>query len=343
MSYTVKSSEKLRKSGAEMETKAMLYLMNFHQDKDEVYYFVVDFFNDLTGMNRTARRLWDVQSKGTKKASPKEIGRELVTLYKNYVSDFHFNAYILFLGGVSASVRIDDRENVFRIGNIKEQAIRQIKNGLLEECEEKTYIEDEDINEDRINDFLNLVEFVIDDKAAEEYVKMIVSKHTQLVPDNAALLGIFNEIRDIQSSKKNIYVVEGLTIDEASEALEYRRHLTSSEIRLLVLQRLLNRDILGRGVPTPFVDIYTKCPEERRKELLDECQAACCRALFNNNCADGYWKLFETVYYEITNNPKENVNVIYAKLKEDVLNGCPDFDAISFKYFIAMIKEGLLP
>ena len=157
MSYTVKSSEKLRKSGAEMETKAMLYLMNFHQDKDEVYYFVVDFFNDLTGMNRTARRLWDVQSKGTKKASPKEIGRELVTLYKNYVSDFHFNAYILFLGGVSASVRIDDRENVFRIGNIKEQAIRQIKNGLLEECEEKTYIEDEDINEDRINDFLNLV------------------------------------------------------------------------------------------------------------------------------------------------------------------------------------------
>ena len=29
MSYTVKSSEKLRKSGAETETKALLYLIHF--------------------------------------------------------------------------------------------------------------------------------------------------------------------------------------------------------------------------------------------------------------------------------------------------------------------------
>lgn len=48
MSYTVKSSEKLRKSGAETETKALLYLMNFRSDSDDIYYFVVDFFNDLT-------------------------------------------------------------------------------------------------------------------------------------------------------------------------------------------------------------------------------------------------------------------------------------------------------
>ena len=48
MSCTVKSSEKLRKSGAETETKALLYLMNFRSDSDDIYYFVVDFFNDLT-------------------------------------------------------------------------------------------------------------------------------------------------------------------------------------------------------------------------------------------------------------------------------------------------------
>ena len=61
MSYTVKSSEKLRKSGAETETKALLYLMNFRSDSDDIHYFVVDFFNDLTGMNNMATRLWDVQ------------------------------------------------------------------------------------------------------------------------------------------------------------------------------------------------------------------------------------------------------------------------------------------
>ena len=54
MSYTVKSSERLRKSGSEAETKALLYLMNFRPDSDDIYYFVVDFFNDLTGMDNMA-------------------------------------------------------------------------------------------------------------------------------------------------------------------------------------------------------------------------------------------------------------------------------------------------
>lgn len=83
MSYTVKSSERLRKSGSEAETKALLYLMNFRPDSDDIYYFVVDFFNDLTGMDNMASRLWDVQSKGAHHVSPKAIGKELVTLFKN--------------------------------------------------------------------------------------------------------------------------------------------------------------------------------------------------------------------------------------------------------------------
>ena len=85
MSYTVKSSEKVRKSGAEAETKALLYLMNFHPDSDKIYYFVVDFFNDLTGMDRMSTKLWDLQSKGAHKVSPNAIGKELITLFKNYM------------------------------------------------------------------------------------------------------------------------------------------------------------------------------------------------------------------------------------------------------------------
>lgn len=50
MSYTVRSSERTRSSGAEHETKALLYLMNLRSDSNEIHYFVVNFFNDLTGM-----------------------------------------------------------------------------------------------------------------------------------------------------------------------------------------------------------------------------------------------------------------------------------------------------
>ena len=56
MSYTVQSSERVRKSGADAETKAMLYLMNFRDDSNEMNYFVVDFFNDVTGMDRMANQ-----------------------------------------------------------------------------------------------------------------------------------------------------------------------------------------------------------------------------------------------------------------------------------------------
>ena len=89
MTYKVSSSEKLRKSGAEAETKALLYLMNFYPDSQDIHYFIVDFFNDLTGMNRTAKILWDLQSKGAKNSSPKSIGKELVTLFKNFISEIN--------------------------------------------------------------------------------------------------------------------------------------------------------------------------------------------------------------------------------------------------------------
>ena len=58
-----------------------------------------------------ARKLWDVQSKALKTGSAKTIGRELVTLYKNHVSDFDFFTYIIFLGGVPDTFRIDATAN----------------------------------------------------------------------------------------------------------------------------------------------------------------------------------------------------------------------------------------
>lgn len=153
MSYTVKSSEKLRKSGAEAETKALLYLMNFRDDGNEIHYFVVDFFNDLTGMDRMASRLWDVQSKGGHNASPKAIGKELVTLFRNYMSDFAFEHYILFIGSVTGTLRIDHSLTVFDISNVLSTAIVKIKEGLVEEGNTKGYIDNSTLSEKNIADF----------------------------------------------------------------------------------------------------------------------------------------------------------------------------------------------
>lgn len=340
MSYTVHSSEKSRKSCADAETKAMLYLMNFRKDSSEMKFFIVDFFNDITGMDRMAKKLWDVQSKATKTASAKGIGRELVTLFKNYLSDFSFFDYVIFTGGVPDTFRKDSSLNIFDISNIREKALGSVRKGLIEECEKKEYIENSAITDINIDGFLKVVWFVVDNKQPQDYIREIIKDHPSIIPTDSKLIGIFNEIRNKQSELKNTNV-EGVTINRIDEVLSYGRELKTHEIRLLVLQRILNNDPLSKGIPVPFMEVYLKYPEERRDMLLADCQSAMCRALFNNSLAQAYWALFDNVYTNIVNNPNENIDFIFDSIPEDVSCECTDFDAISLKYFIAKVKEGV--
>lgn len=341
MSYTVQSSEKLRKKASDTETKALLYLMNFCDDSDEIHYFVVDFFNDLTGMDRFSRKLWDIQSKGAFNSSPSAVGRELVTLFKNYCSIFSFHKYILFLGGVSDSFRIDQSIDIFDTGNIKTKALASLKTGLKDECKVKTYIDASLATDEKIDDFLDKVLFVIDNKTPSEYVKSIIKIHPGIMPDENILNAIFNEIRDKQASKKNISVVEGITIKTTDQALNYYRHLTNGEIKLMVLGRIINRNPFNQGCPIPFIPIFNQFPEEKQQEALDDCRIALSRALFNKNCANNFWELFSNIYHIIINNPTYGVEAIYQNLDENIAISCPDFDVLSLKYFISTVKEGI--
>lgn len=341
MPYTVNSSERTRSSGAEHETKALLYLMNLRNDSDEIYYFVVDFFNDLTGMDRFAENLWDVQSKGAKNNSPTAIGKELVTLFKNYLSDLKFKDYILFLGGVSSAVRVDDTLDIFDISNIQKSSLSRLKEGLKEEATEKSYINNSDITDNNINEFLRKVLFVIDNKSSSEYVKAIIKDHPDIIPEEKILNAIFNEIRNTQSELKNT-VVEGVVIQTSDEVLHYCRHLTNSEIILMTLSRIINRNpVEKKSIPPSFISIYSAWVPEKQSEMLDQCVQTLCKALFNKNAATEFWNLFENIYSVIVANPTYSVQEIYLSLDVQTRNASPDFDAVSLKYFISVVKDGI--
>ena len=341
MAYTVKSSEKTVKSGAEGETKALLYLMNLRQDSNEIYYFVVDFFNDLTGMDRFATKLWDVQSKAKKNNTPQEIGQALVTLFKNFLSEISFKYYILFVGGVTASLRRDNSLQTFGISNIQETALKTLMDAFKEEAKKKTYIKDADITDDNVKKFLNEVVFVIDTQKPSDYVKAIIKNHPKIIPEEQILNAIFNEIRDKQAGKKNISNVEGVVIETADRALYYYRHLTSAEIKYLVLHRILNRDPLEKGVPISFVPIFSSCPPELRQELIEQCQQDMCRALFDKNAAESFWTLFENIYTLIVQHPMCDVENVYDDLNIDIVTENKHFNSVSLKYFISIIKDGV--
>ncbi|WP_312907247.1 hypothetical protein [Tissierella praeacuta] len=337
MAYIVSSSEKLQKSANDAETKALLYLMSFREDSDEIHYFIIDFLNDVTGMNKKANKLWDLQSKGAKESYPKEVGRELVTLYKNYISDFEFSCYILFLGGVSQSFRKDSSINNFGIGNISGEAILRLKEGLKDECSKKKYIDDSKVDDDSIEEFLKKVYFVIESKDKSEYVRNIIKTNSNIIPNDEVLIGIFNEIKKVQSSKKSLNVVEGIKLEELDEIPNYGRHLTSTEIKMLVLNRLINQEVMTANITPSFINIYNTFPEGEKGNMLEDCQLNLSAALFNVNYKKEFWELFEDIYNNVLMNPKDTVDQIYRKLNDTIL----EFDIIALKYFIALIKDGM--
>jgi hypothetical protein len=341
MPYTVRSSERTQHSASTTETKALLYLMNFREDSDQIYYFIVDFFNDVTGMDMHGRKLWDAQSKGSTGATPLAIGKELVTLFKNYCSDIEFCKYILFVGGVSDSLKAETDKSAFTISSLSKRTIQKIREGLEKEAVKKSYISAADICDEKIEGFLKEVIVVIDDKEPEEYIKSIVKINPCLVSNESTLTAIFNEIRDKQSGKKNIKVVEGLTIETCDQALHHCRHLTSSEIRLYVLSRLINRDPFSIGVPAPFIEIYNDFPAEKKAEMLEDCKISLSKALCNKSNTGNFWQLFDNIYHVIVANPNFNVDLVFRNLDEDVVRENFHFDVLALKFFIAMIKEGL--
>lgn len=123
MGYIIRSSEKTSSSASEMETKALLHLLCEDGGNGNIVGFAIDFFNDVTGMDRNALRLYDIQSKGTD-SGPSALGQELVTLYKNYISEFKrfFVAQILFVRSVTRPVLGDQLLTEFRYRDMTEAA-----------------------------------------------------------------------------------------------------------------------------------------------------------------------------------------------------------------------------
>ena len=341
MPYTVKSSEQHRKAASDSETKALLYLMNFHPDKNEIHFFVVDFFNDLTGMDRISKKLWDVQSKGAKNNTAKALGRELVTLLKNFLSSFEFESYILFVGGVADSFRIDNSIDIFGIENVNEKAKNSLLDGLREEAKKKNYTKDLQLSDETLNSFLETVCFVVDTKQPKDYVRAIIQEHPAIIPDDDTLISVFEEIKQKQSSKKDASNVEGVEINTPDEALSFCRHITTSELKMLTLQRILHKNPLEQGIPIHFIPVIEKSSVKDREEICRYCQTAMCRALFNTNTTQEFWTLFETVYNLICSYPDEGVQELYNRLDVQTLSLINDFDTLSMKYFIATIKDGI--
>ena len=182
---------------------------------------------------------------------------------------------------------------------------------------------------------------MVDDKTKCEYVKSIIEVNPIIIPDDIVLEQIFNQIRDAQSAKKNNGNIEGVTIRTTDEFLYYNRHLNVNEIRMMVLSRLVNNNIMQKGVPHSFIDIYSKFPQEIKKDKLEDCQLSIAKMLFDKNNADNFWKFFSNIYEVLSKNPNETIDILYRNLDRRILNRMDLLDVVSVKYFMAIVKDGM--
>lgn len=339
MTYVVRSTEKVRAHASDFETKAMLYLMNCRNDSDEIVYFIIDFFNDITGLNNYADKAWDIQSKAASNSSPKSVGAELVTLFKNFMSDLKFDYLILFLGGVSKTFRIDDSINIFDINNVTQKSKIKLKEGLFQEGTEKNYICNEWLTDENFNDFIEKVTFVIDDKSKSEYIKGLINVNQNYIPKDEVLDSIFNTIRDKQSAKKNTPSVEGETIERISDCFRYDRSIKTKEIRMMVLNTIINGNLIQNGAPLYFTEIIKNYDFVRRKDVIEDCQLQLSTLLFDKENSDQFWKIFELIYDTILNNKEKTVLEVYNLIADNPVLRNPRLEILTIQYLISVMKE----
>lgn len=341
MRYVISSTERATGPGNEMETKALLHLMCFDEDAGDIDGFAIDFFNDVTGMDAFSLRLWDTQSKKAK-SGPADLGRELVTLFKNYVSDFgpFFEKKILFVGDVTPTVLRNQDMKEFCFSDITDRAKASIRKNLIEECKRKEYVDDLSVTDEHVDAFLDEVKFIIAEPGVIEYIKPLIKFSSRLIPCDDALRGIFNEIRNMQSSKKNASL-EGLVIENPNEVVRFGRTIKRREIELLIIERLVNGNPLDKGLPKCFASIYCQIPPEERNARIEDCTLELSAQMFDKNCAIDFWNLLEAIVSLLETDANLEVPEVYQRIDHETLVSCTHLSTLSVQYFIAIIKDGL--
>lgn len=326
-SYSINSSEKTQKSGTEQETRTMLYLMGYREDSANIEFFLIDVFNDVTGVDDNKNVYWDSQSKGESTTSPSSLGKELVTLYKNYISEFNFDHYILSIRNISTKnlkVNCDNKGNVFSLSfkDFKDSAKNTIKKSLINECKAKTYIPSDEISDELIDKFLNVIEIVINNDKNSSYIKKISFMKDDVISDEV-VDDIFNSIRLKQFGIKSSSNINGMILKYREDAFNLNRLISVESISVLILARILGYHIVDLTkhnslIPFYFEDYFTKhCITDKfdKEAIANDAINEIYQMLCNKNLNKDFWDLLFAIMDECKKS-KNNTYEIYRFLKE---------------------------
>ena len=340
--YRIKTSERNNDKATEYETKSLLYLLTKIKGHRSIDLFIIDCFNDVTGVAEGYKDSWDIQSKNIASLTPRKVGIALYTLFANHVSDLSFGHYILFLPPLKDSYVNDVTAEVFQIDNFVTGKTKDVKSGLESEIERRN---DADVNTSanlaKIDAFLSEVIFITDRYNKSEYIKSIIKFKNLSSLKDEFLIRIFEEIRAKQAVKK-ISNVDGAEVSSIQEAAALGKNITRKEIELLVVNRVIGNDLFSKnGVPLYFIREVSTMDEEDVADLIQECQSQIGKTLFNKNNKKAFWYLLEEIISVIEIDKKQGIRSILSQISAKAKAGVFTMDENALLYLIALVKEGL--
>lgn len=335
MNYTFKNTEINNKKASDFETKSLLYLIS---RKKEIEYVTFDCFNDVSGVNKNHDKIWDVQSKNEKSLSPKKIGKYLFTLFDNYISTFSFHEFIFFAPILNEDYKINSKLNIYNLDNIEEKTLKRILNGLTEEVHR---VKGNSVDYSKqIGIFLEKVFIVEDNSSENEYIKSVTKFKKVGIKSDDFYTSIFTDLRNIQSAKKNTYI-ENEIISEIRDVLAFNRHLTTKDIEILIISRIIGVEIFNySSIPITFFPIIKSLDQEEIKDILQECNSNLSRAFFNKNSNKVFWNVCEKIITFLNESKSTDVEYIYAETFKDYTFRISYLKDLTIKYLISIIIEG---
>lgn len=337
--YIIKNTERNNNTASEYETKSLLYLVGIHKDRDDVSILFVDCFNDVTGGNIRLDKLWDVQSKGVSSLRPKTIGKALITLFENFISEIEFSYYILVSPQISSQYILDSTLKEFDINNFYEK--QKIKDGLHDE-----YVRRHKDNIDlrlnnTIDNFLDNVCFVIADSPKDFYIKNILKFKNHDIQSEDFYNSIFDEIRNRQSSLKNIYI-EGMRINSPADMKNLKKFITTNDIKVMMINRIIGIELFKQGmIPLEYYDELRLLDQEEKAYLIQENNAKITRTIFNRNNKITFWRLLEIMVNAAREMKNRTPREIFETLPKNSYEKVTTLDANSIIFFLSLIQQGL--
>jgi hypothetical protein len=342
MFYEFKYTEVNNEKSGDYETKSLLHLIARYKNSGKLSVIFIDCFNDVTGADEGYLNLYDVQSKGVENLSPGDIGKSLATLYLNFINSFPFSEFALFTPKFKKKYLIDSDAKSFGSANFVKKTLVRINKGLRKEIVRRDPALDNANLEHQINEFLNVVIFLIDDKEKFEYVKEISDFKNKDIKEVGFYDSIFTDIRLKQLSKKQKSLNE-VVVQQVVDILNYEHHIYVSDIFQLLANRFVGSDVFNSpGIPMPFLPEIIGKNSQEISELKTECMSEISRSFFDKNKQNLFWSFLENVLNNILLNPSATARHIYDKsclIKGFEYCGLYGMAGI---YFVSMIMEGII-